>query len=112
MRELAAGFNFVRHELIKRGDTISQSKQQTMTRVTPPALHFLRVFLAATAALEVQMFVCLSVCLSHLLQLYWTSEGLWFLRSKKFTSLQVAAPRSSRLVHLQPAPTATSPEVD
>ena len=38
MRELAAGFNFVRHELIKRGDTISQSKQQTMTRVSPPAL--------------------------------------------------------------------------
>ena len=29
-------------------------------------------FLAATAALEVQMLVCPS----HLLQLYWTSEGL------------------------------------
>ena len=34
------------------------------------------IFLAATAALEVQMLVCLCVCVSHLLQLYWTSEGL------------------------------------
>ena len=66
-------------------------------------------FLAATAALEVQMLVCvcLSVCLSHLLQLYWTpegllndfqrtSKGLWTLWSTKF--LQIAAPRSLRLL--------------
>ena len=33
-------------------------------------------FLAATAALEGQMLVHVSVCLSHLLQLYWTSAGL------------------------------------
>ena len=32
--------------------------------------------LAATAALEVQMLVCVSVCPSHLLQLYRTSAGL------------------------------------
>ena len=53
--------------------------------------------------------VCPYECMSHLLQLYWTSEwlsndfwrtskGLWTLWSTKFTSLQVAAPRSSRLV--------------
>ena len=36
--------------------------------------------------------VCVCLCVSHLLQLYWTS---W---STKFTSLQVAAPGSSRLV--------------
>ena len=60
-------------------------------------LKQLRLFLAATAALEVQMLVC--VCPSQLLQLYWTSEGLWTLWSTKFTSLQVASPRSSRLVN-------------
>ena len=46
--------------------------------------------------------VSLCVCLSHLLQMYWTSEGLpkdFCLWSTKFTSLQVAAPRSSRLVN-------------
>ena len=34
------------------------------------------MFLAATAALEVQMLVCVSVSVSHLLQLYLTSAGL------------------------------------
>ena len=29
-------------------------------------------FLTATAALEVQMFVCLYICMSHLLQLYYS----------------------------------------
>ena len=33
-------------------------------------VSFKFLFLAATAALEVQMLVCLSVCVSHLLQLY------------------------------------------
>ena len=35
-----------------------------------------KLFLAATAALEVQMLVCLCVCASHMLQLHWTSAGL------------------------------------
>ena len=75
-------------------------------------------FLAATAALEVQMLVCVFVChtcynctgLPKDFQGYpkefeglpkdsqRTSQGLWTLWSTKFTSLQVAAPRSSRRV--------------
>ena len=35
-----------------------------------------QIFLAATAALEVQMLVCVFVCVSHLLQQYWTFAGL------------------------------------
>ena len=61
-------------------------------------------FLPATAALEVQMLVSVSVtlattvldlqrtCKGLLKDLQRTSEGLWTLWSTKFTSLQVAAP--------------------
>ena len=65
-------------------------------------------FMVEILALEVQMLVRVSVCLSVCQTCYnctgllkdfqRTSKGLWTLWSKKFTSLQVAAPRSLRLV--------------
>ena len=70
-------------------------------------LPIIKVFGCDSSPRSPNVSVC--VCPSHLLQLYWTSEGLqknfkrtlkglWTLWSTKFTSLQVAAPRSSRLV--------------
>ena len=92
-----------------------------MHRTNDSLWCMLTVFLAATAALEVQKLVCVSVCVSvtlatTVLKEFWrTSKGLltdfqrtswgllkefrlWTLWSTKFTSFQVAAPRSSRLV--------------
>ena len=65
-------------------------------------------FLAATAALEVQILVLVTVSVHHtcynftglLKDFQRTSKGLWTLWFTKFTSLHVAAPRSSRLVLL------------
>ena len=63
------------------GDGNKRMGNRLYTRGKPVILHCFYLFasvtfLAATAALEVQMLVCVSVCPSHLLQLYWTSEGL------------------------------------